>query len=265
MTKLVVPRGSLLLESILAVFLLLTGVIIFGGFFQRSAQMERNQERLAVQIELAENTMAEIRTWATEPRNYHSDWSAWNGRTITSSSHPEISATITCPGTGRELFSPCSELEANYSASTARKIAKAVVPVEILVEAPPLKPLSIFTQVSPPRSVLGNGVVLQVTRTSGTEPISRNGQATYRAELQDSSGNVIPGVTVQWFLTPQSGNGTLEVPERNGNRAIVHNYFRLPGGGVGFASGSVLVRARVRYHGQMVQNGVDPTTVVQLQ
>ena len=252
-------RGSLLLESIIAVFVLLMGVLVFAAMFQRSARMSSQQATLAAQINLADSVMAQVRDWAATPANYDSNWSFWDGRDVPDPNYPTVEATVRCLGSGRDLLSPSRELEANYPAAQQRLISKAVVPVEITVSGPQVPELVIVSQVAPAIRDLGAAPVLQVTLDSGSEPIPRSAVTTYRASLSDSSGTDIPYVTFEWFLLPQTGNAGLEssTAPRNGKTMAVRNEFRLPNGDIGFAPGEIRLRVRARYHGKVVENG-DP-------
>lgn len=263
-------RGSLLIEAVIAIFLLLMGVLVFAALFQRSAQLSRVQATLAAQINLADSVMAEIREWASDPTHYDSDWSTWNGRTRTDPNNSSVEATVRCVGAGRDLLSPASELEFNYSSTRRRSLTKAVVPVEITVSGPQVMDFVVVSQVAPAIRTLPADAEVSVTRVSGTEPIPRGGTATYRATLADQNGVDIPYVTFEWFLLPQTGNAGLESSNagRNGKLMPVRNEFRLPNGDIGFAPGTIRLRARARYHGKVLENGdpaLLPNTVVELQ
>ena len=246
------------------------GVLVFGALFQRSARTSNSQVTLAEQINLADSTMAEIRDWASLPANYDSDWSFWDGRTVTNPQYTSVQAIVRCTGAGRDLISPSSELETNYPPALARTLGKGVVPVEITVTGPSVQPLVVSSQVSPAIRPIAPGTNLSVSVASGTIPIARGSTAEFSAQLTDSAGVVIPNVTVDWFLLPQTGNGTLllSTSPRNGSVMGVRNEFRLPNASIGYAPGEIRLRARVRYHGQLIENGDPanlPDTVVGLQ
>jgi len=259
-------RGALLLEAVLAIFLLLAAIILVGSLFQRTAQLRTAHKVLDAQIAFSEDLLDEIRLWALEPDNFNSDWSIWNGRVERDPNHAGVEATVRCDGAGQTLLSPSSELETSWDASIRRGLEKAVVRVQLTVTAPSQKDLVMVSYLEPPRQELVPDPVLSVTQTSGANPLDKDAEASFAASITDADGKPIPDLVYEWHLLPQTGNATLvkSTAPRNGSLATLRNRIVLPGGMVGYAPGEVRLLVRARYRGRYLDNGDPPSTVVNL-
>ncbi|MGE0490870.1 MAG: hypothetical protein AB7S38_16805 [Vulcanimicrobiota bacterium] len=259
-------RGILLLEAVLAIFVVLIGVVLVASMLQQNARQSGLQGQGHEQIALGEQVMAEIRDWANDPNNFRAGWAVWNGRTVTHASNSSVAANVVCDPAGVDLSSPSSELEANWP-GRERVLARAVVPVEVTVQAPPLRPLRLLSYIPEPPSPLDSAARVTVT-VAGATPVPQAAQVTLAASLTDAGGNTIDNLSYQWFLQPETGNASLMLstaPRRGQTMDLLHE-LRTPGIGVtGYAPGTVRIRARARYFGQIVENGEPPEPVVNLQ
>lgn len=257
----------MLLEAVFAIFLLLAAILLFAALFQRTSQIRNSQSLLEQQTAYGEDLFDQIRFWAQDPSHYDSDWSEWNGRTFECPDNAAVQARVECLPEGLALASPSSRLEEMWPEALRCRLDKAVVPVQLTVTAPYQKPLLTVSYIASPRRDLATQPQLTVSLAAGTDPLARDGDATYEVELRDSGGNPVPSPVYDWYLLPRTGNATLvrSSASRTGRQMTIRNRIKLPGGITGYAPGEVDLVVKARYHGMEVTNGDPPGTRVRLQ
>ena len=98
-------RGLSLIETTLAMFLLVAEVLVLMGMFHQGL---RNQTRMIMRtraVSVMERTMSEIRAWAQTPANYSSGWTPYKNVSRRDTQDPEftVDTTAMTPAEAAEL------------------------------------------------------------------------------------------------------------------------------------------------------------------
>jgi type II secretory pathway pseudopilin PulG len=243
-------RGVSLIETLLSFALLGVSMFLIVTLFHRGMNFAARSHHSIQASQLADSVLDEMREWALDPDNFTSDWGAWTGAPRTYPDYPGFRVTVEAQPLGVELFSPCSGLESRFA--DPRSMEQSIVPVAVVVEwgANQNRQLRVVAQIREPEREVD---VVQVTRLDSLGlTVARNGVMEFEAQLIDSAGDQIPGVTFQWYVRPISGNATvLDRPPRDGSRGFVINryYYNPVTDSWDNEPGDLRVEARARYHG----------------
>ena len=255
-------RGVSLGEAIVAIFLIVSAVMVTVTLFHSGLRYARMAETRATAGIYGRKVMQQIRSWARNPANYDDpNWAPYNGVELTDPDFPGFLARVDCQPAGRDLLSPSSELETMHGA-LAHRLDKAVVPVRVtVVWGQPEQRLPLVSLVGEPERELAAGPNVLVQRVSGPpDPVPELGEIGFTAQLLDSGGNPIPNVAFSWSLLPVTGNATLLVnaaPRDGSAMGLKHEYEWNPlmsPPQVGPISGEVRLEAVCRYRGRKIVN-----------
>lgn len=261
-------RGLSLAETVLALFLLTAGCLMMVQLFHQASRAERRTRQVESAIALGEKTLARVRSWASQPANFDSNWATWN-TTVTDPEYPGLSVAMSCTGTGRALASPASRLENPYGAK-ARQLLRMVVPVRARVAwgSGPQENLTLITYCASPVHPMAANAQVELNNLPAS-PLSANQVAQVQAQLRDGAGQPLAGVTFNWSLIPVSGNGSLrpDLQDRTGQAMSLQNMCYLPTGQQAILPGEAAVSVQCRYRGRIYSNflpGAFPGDRVQL-
>jgi hypothetical protein len=255
-------RGFSLVESVIALFLLLT-IVMF--LFMSFDQALRYQSRAAIRqkaVVIASRTMAGLRAWAQVPANYDSDWSAKNGMTFPDSQDGSYNVRIDCNPSGQPLFSPCFALESQYG-PTAKFMTRSLIPVKVTVSwgSGSSSQLAVCSYIGDPPRV--PQPLLQITQTGGPQPLPYQQVDTFGVTALDNGQQPIRDLVYTWDIQSITGNAwLLNTGPRNGTTQAVENIYTTPGGVVLDVSGLIQVQAETVYHG-LPLNGTTANLTVQ--
>lgn len=255
-----------MVEVVISVFLAVVGMLLVITLFHVSLQRDNRANLRKTQALFAERVLASTREWALDPDHFLSDWSSRRG-SFTDPDFPGFEATLDCQPLGRALYSPSSNLETIFPTAQRRKFQKSVVPVRVEVEGRGLPPVRLLSYVPEPDRELPALPRIQVSWVSGSNPIPQGATVEFQARMLDQAGREIEDVVYQWFVVPQTGNGTLhpEGVDRNRHRMRFEHGYTLPGGIPAFASGQARIRVVARYRGRIYSNGDPPEPELNLQ
>ncbi|MCA9792933.1 MAG: hypothetical protein KC910_14095 [Candidatus Eremiobacteraeota bacterium] len=261
-------RGLSLAETIVALFLLVAAMLVMINLFHSALRYRAMVVQQMQATALARKVMAEVRDWARDPVNFDSNWSPYRGVTLTDPDYPGLSAEVDCDELGRALYSPSTQLE-TLEGARARVLTRSLVPVRVQVNFGRDREVTLFSYVGErPRPLGANPVV--VTRTGGSpDPVPRDGTVDFGAQLLDSGGQPVADVTFDWAVKPVSGNAMLDRQPVSRDfrsmvlvhRMVINDLVTPPE--EGYASGTIEVQARARYHGQEVTNATVVSVLLQ--
>ena len=188
-----------LVEAVIAVFLLGYAALSVLSLTQSGFVAQKRNQEIAKANLVAQSVIADIRMWARDVNNYKSGWSAYNA-TITPVGFPEYKVTVRSQASGREIDSPCAELESQWEPTDRgkRTMPNAIVPVELKItwSEDPRDKLVILTYVGEPRrDVTGISYVI-----SGPDPgsVGMDQKAEYRVSAKDSAGRGLDNLMFLW-------------------------------------------------------------------
>lgn len=264
-------RAASFLEVVIGLFLLTIVFVSICTLVVRAFAVQAKTNQVIKACQMAETVASEVRSWATEPAHFLSDWSGLN----TTWSYPEFSgleARVTV-GTGGDLhqglYSPATAFESPLAVE-AKKLLTSFVPVQIQVfDEQDNRMADLYLKIAePPRELAANPRVT-VRTVAGSTTLGRDEVVDFEAELTDENGRVIEDVVFTWSLVPMTGNGTLLNESPKGRTVqLQHVYFAQSGVTVlqMYSSGTVGVLVRAVYRGREITNGslAAPDTIVQL-
>lgn len=250
-------RGIGIAEALLGIFILLIGVVFVMELLINGERIGAQAANVTRAGEFGERVIQEIREWARTPANFDSDWSTYQGQTVTDSSG--MSALVECNPGGKVLYSPNTSLESTRT--DARRLGRSVVPVEVRVSWG-RHDLVLHTLIAAPKKEWS---AVAVALIGGSMPLGQDLEAEFAAQLLDADGAAIPDVTFYWRQNPLTGRGTMLVNNapRDGTRMGLHHLVTLvPAQGAlppiqEFAAGETNMEAEARYFGQLIEGSLD--------
>ena len=239
-------RGLSLLETVVALFLLVAQVLVLLGSFQRGLRHQSRSLQNVRAQQTAHNQMAEIRAWARVAANFDSDWSTYAGLR-----HQQGDLLIEVEAARQTLYSPCASLESAYD-TRAYRLPDSLVSVKVSAIWDPSDPRSRVVLVSsigqPARAADPH---LRITQTGGdSSPVPFDGIQDYKVEAFDAAGRPLTDLRYSWQVKPLTGNATVLPggPRDGGTARVQHVYTHL--GHSLHVSGAIQVQCQARYHGR---------------
>jgi Tfp pilus assembly protein PilV len=263
-------RAVSLAEAIVAIFLIVSAVMVSTSLFHSGLRYTRMTQTRAMAGMYGRKVMQEIRSWARQPANYDSDWSTYQGAELVDPDYPGFVARVACLAAGREALSPSLGLEEMYGAR-AYRLPRASVPVRVNVAwGQPEQTLTLMSLVGEPERELDEDPTVVIQRVSGPAgPVPPRAEVGFTAQLRDSNGDPIPGIRFSWSLLPVTGNATLlkgSLPRDGSAMTLKHEYEWNPlmsPPQVGPISGEVRLEAVCRYRGRRIVNAAPVVVFLQ--
>ncbi len=237
--------GLTLPEVVLAIGLLLAVLLAVTQLLSSSLMIARGADRCSRACLLAENVLADLRSWAQQPANFEGDWGAWDGRTVSDPDFPGLQARVTVEQDGRPLFAPCSTVEAQEAEPIV--LSRTVIPVQVEVPWDPVRSVRLVTYIDEPAR---NPATIEITRSGAADPMAPRQTTTLTARMLDGSGRPIPDATFDWSALPITGNGSFVSRPRDG-KSIDYKHEFIPAlGPPQLVPGTVELEVRGRYRSQ---------------
>lgn len=247
-------RGSSLVETILAVFILVIAVSFTALSFHRSLRYQNTIQRKAQGIAFSETVIDQVREWAQTPANYSGPWTSWSSFTLPD--YPGFEARIRQDWT--TLTAPCSQIALGKLVAERQEMNNSMkrLDVSILYNGQVETQFQAF--VGEPERL---AVSVQVTPVIGIpDPLVRDGLVEFKAEALDSAGNSIPDVFFLWSSEPITGNGTV-ISTGRGQTANLANLYLAPDGATRYSGGQVRVKALCKVRGREVWGFSSPVNL----
>jgi type II secretory pathway pseudopilin PulG len=236
-------RGLSLLETVIALFILVSAFAIVATLFFRSNRALVQIEEKAVAVAFAETVLDDIRVWARDPIHFATGWGTWSD--VQMSEFPNCRARVTAvtPST----YTPCTQLESGKPAPQQREMLSTFRDLEIVVEYQDREVFRLHTRIAEPDRRADS---VEVVLLSGSSSLGAWDTATYQARLIDDTGNVIEDVSFHWSMLPdEKGNGTVRGLNTSYAEGQVTNVFRGFDGVDRQITGPCRAEAVARYRG----------------
>lgn len=233
-------RGVSLMEAVVAIFILAGGSLACFTLLVQAFRYQFASESTNSAVLLAERTLVSIRSWASQPDHFDSDWSVYANQSVQMAEFPGLEARV--------HVGDREDTNANVK-GTARVVevlvfrdSHRVLALSGLMTCPPRRPRATDTLIVKP--------------VTPTTTLAEDQVAEYRAALYDVNDRPIPGVSFvfsQQGVAPTAGSGSLSLLLPDG-ATLTHSLPALPG----HDPGQLQVVARARYRGTDYQGISDP-------
>jgi len=246
-------RGSSLVETILAVFVLVIAVAFSAASFHASMKYQRVVRQKALGLAFSDLVLDQVREWSRVPTNFSGSWAAW--ASVTNPNYPDYEARVTAAD--RPLAMPCSGLSLGVPLAERRTMATSCKWVEVSVFHNAQVTSRINVMIGEPERLATSVSVTPVTSLPGT--LAKDGGIEFEAKALDASNRVIPDVFFQWTSAPLTGNGSVVA---NGPRGVFSNVVVFLDGSNHYTGGQAQVRASCTVRGREI-SGLSPIVVLQ--
>lgn len=235
-------RALTLLETMLAMGVLLTGLVGILSLFQSGLQYSRRTEQ-QLQLTYTGREMLRQRLASLQ------DGAAFRALTPgvgpwQASSDLEYRWIVT----QQALYSPGESLEQAFVATNQKVLRDSARRLELQLRQGATSTSLLATAGEPLRSwAIAQPLLLQ---SSSSLPIAKGGTMDFTVRCQGDGGRDLSDVTVSWSVLPVDGVGTLEGVSRDGSRATLRHKTRRKNGTPKFQPGTCYVLAQASYAGQ---------------
>ncbi|MCA9790417.1 MAG: hypothetical protein KC910_01425 [Candidatus Eremiobacteraeota bacterium] len=229
-------RGMSLVECVIAIFFLLTGLAVVTALFHTTYQRKVQAGQRSEAALLAHRRLTEIQEWARGSGAAYNfdDWSSLADQTMSYPESPTFS--IRTRSAPRQLFSPSSQLESSYPAGQQRVMAASAYTVEVTVTWGSNGRYRLVSVVADPARR-----ITPVVNGTFTNPVGPGQTAVFTTTINDEFGNRVSDIFVDWQMVSMGGIGSWQSIDRDGATARLVT-------GTGTA-GQCRVEASVRYDG----------------
>jgi hypothetical protein len=253
------PRALTLLETVMAVFLLLGGAFTCLTVLRQAAGYGTQSRQLENAQWVAGRTLDAIRRWAYDPDNYFGSWDIYNDDEFSFPEYHDARVRTLCPGR-QPMGTPSASLELPRGLQ-ARLMQEAYMPVRVSVIWGRNQTLRLVAHIAQPQQTVRNSNPVELSRGAGPpDPIPPYSEVEWSAALLASDGRPIPGSSFSWQVVPYDqggdpGNGWfLEQRGSLGRRGkLQHRFYNvdpilnLP---PFYEPGSLTLRAETLYQGR---------------
>lgn len=242
--------GLSLLETLVALFLLLGAFTVLALMYQQSFHYLRRADRQARANLLAENLLAEIREWAAVPANFRqATWTAWAN--VTRPEFPEFKATVT--KNSLPQLSPCTSLETPWPVAERGVMQNTLALVTLEVSEGGQSVSTVVSTIAEPERRLRGTDPVEVTPIGPVpSPLPKDAEVEWTATLFDNTGQPIDDVNFTWTVQAGTGNATLRAA-RDQRSATLKNVYVSRSGVVYHKGGNCRVSAVANYRGLEVE------------
>lgn len=239
-------RGLSVAETVVAMFILVAAMLVLITLFHAGLRQTTRVKAQAIAANLARNRVEQLRGWANAPAgggfNYD-DWSPYADVTVTDPAFPEYQVRIR--SLGHRLYSPCSLFESEQTDPVYGNDLAQRVEVTVSWDDQNLR---LTTLVGAPRRLWGSPALSVTPNSAG--PLSPGTSVDFSVQGLRAGNTPIPGLVYQWYVEPQTGNGTILPTRRDGSTARFTHQVLSPTGAALSAPGTCLVHVRAVYGGE---------------
>jgi len=248
-------RGGLsLIETVLAVFVLLVVFLIFGTLLQWVLSSSRRGDEMATAARLAENRLAELRDWSFQPNGSSDNFRAGAWGALATPVEAESGYRTSVALVASQCYAPTTNLESAFA--NPRTMSSACKRVRVRVQWGN-QSYDLYSQLTAPpvtpKQPLSSNI--QVTITGGTT-LASGASIVLTAQARDVNDSPIEDLVYQWTVLPESGTGSLAELDRNGRQVRFTNNNPLT-----VNSSTLKVAVQATYRG-VVLEGVSGTITV---
>ena len=244
------PRALTLLETMLALGILLTGMIGILSLFQAGLQhSRRSEQQLRLTFagrELLRQRLNSLRDGAA----FHALTAAAGGWQAEPAFAGLESRWIV---TQQSLYSPGESLEQAFPLTNQKVLRSSAKRIELQLRAPEGLGFTTVSLLATATEPLRQWAASQPVRlqSTGSNPLAVAQTLTFTVTCQAEDGRQLEDVVVAWSVIPVDGVGTLESVSRDGRQATFRNQTRRKNGAIKYSGGSCYVLAQASYAGQI--------------
>ncbi len=213
--------GFSLLETVIAIFILICAFCVFAALQNFSLVQSARAERRTVAARLARNRLESLRAWANQGTNFDSgNWASLATPEEVAdfpgfqTSVQELAAAIYSPSTS--LADPTDPLDLSPAVRRVR------VHVAFGSDA-----LDVVSQIAAPRGIPYSPQTQAIVVTvEDPAPIPVGGSVNLTAQARSSTGTPLMGMVYKWSVNAGSGTGTVVKTNASGSQAKFINEIR---------------------------------------
>ena len=257
-------RALTLAEAILAVFVLMSGVVVLTRLFHTSIRYQTLVDDQLLAAMMAERQLEQIRGWSRQVHGCpggtqdFADWSGCPGASAPTPDGEFPAFTVEVQHQAQVIYSPCSLFEDLYPASEQRRISSSVRRVLIRVSWGESSEYRVVSLVALPTGEPGPVTV----NVSGATSVNRNDTRNATVSARNADNRDLPDLFYVQLVAPFAGNdgggfAALD-PDRDGRSgAMRHCIYDTGSTPVGYGIGQCTLRALARYRGRLIGGSSD--------
>ena len=245
-----------LLETLIAIFIIVMALLIMTQLMHSALQRGTVVEERLLGALCAQEKLEEIRTWASEPVNFHGNWSTYDNVVTQNPDYPAIQTRTTL--SEQPISTPSRLLENAYPVAKQRVLNNACkgVTVECWWGDGPQQRIELSSLVGAPADTFELSNPIEITPSSAV--LAKDATQSFSVRAFDSAGREIEGLIFSWFIVPKSGTGLLVSQSRDGRTAEIGNWlYALDGTSHTYAPGLCEFSVRAKYNGVEVVESVE--------
>lgn len=277
-------RGLTLAEAIVSIFVMLAGIVVMVRLFHTSLRYQTLVDNQSTAVMLAERELERVRGWSR--KNHTSPSAVLDFNNFLTDSYPGKvpyedpdypGFKIQTEASAHTINSPCSLFEALYPAAQQRSITKACRKIKVTIswgwDPYSLAPLKheLTSLISWPTCKANNASqAASASVTTGSTSIAQGGHLNATVTATNANGQVLSDLFYNYVVEPGGGDlgggyGTVE-DARDGRTTKLHNFIlnaATPPGISGYGVGRCSLRAKARYRGFDITDGVQTNIEMQ--
>lgn len=198
-------RGLGLIETVVAIFVLIAAMMILFGLFHRSLGLVNRIERRQLAATIAQRKLEEIKAWSRRRAGAYNfdDWSLYAGASGPDPLNPGFVTTVEV--VDHPIYSASTSFESIESEPKNLDESTKKVKVTVSYEGGTLSLVTLICD--PPREVKTPGPIAVSVVGPNTSPLPPGATISFTAELLDANGAPIRDVFFAWELDSSNGDG----------------------------------------------------------
>lgn len=235
--------GLSLLETLIALFILLSAFTIILSLFLRSTDHQVNVQTKVFSVAFAETLLDDIKVWAADYDNFSGDWTSWSSVTLPEYPGYEAKVEVIKP----RVPDPCTLLESDKPVADRTIMTESFRDITLVVFHEDVEQLSLQTRLAEPAREIKE---VKIESRSGGTSLAPFAEAELEAMLLDTNDKVVSDVVFRWTVDSVTGNGSVSPQASDSSIGIVKNAYIGMDGLTRIVPGTCRVSASARYRGR---------------
>jgi len=246
--------GLSLVEVVIALGLLVTGVLFLLPMMQYALRYSQEVEKSKLAAQLAEAELEQLRSWAARPSASGFQFDQLDSYPSGATPNPERPDFLVSVAVAPiALYSPNSLLEGVCPADNRRQLHNSARKVRVTVTWPSFgrrAELRVASLIAAPTRRFRAHQPIEVIGVVPGPPLAKNATLDFQVRAFDEHDREIDDLFYTWSVERISGGGRLSFQTRDGRRATFQNRSRTALGGVYYTGGNCRVKAIARFRGE---------------
>ncbi len=231
------------METLVALFVLLSAFVIILTLFIKSTDYQVNVETKVFSVAFGETVLDDIKVWANDYNNYSGDWSTWSSVTLPEYSGYEARVAVVQPS----VPDPCTSLEEGKPVAERVIMGDSFRDVTVVVFHNGGEQFELHGRVPEPERAIQE---IKIEVLAGGTSIAPNTESTFKATMLDSNNNSVEDIVFRWTLEAVTGNGSVRPEVPDSSVGIVRNAYVGFDGLTRIVPGTCRLIASARYRGR---------------